>query len=155
MNVASVLQDCLLICSPFKLSCYLGMKSLPPSGFGKHCANLRKSMFSFEKSCECRSWSGALQLGKGWSEGRFSTQAEELCCYQGLQLKGQSCEQSVEGSVCRGLDGSISRVPLTATCCKLQHKHIPENVPIFGIHPLWQHRGLASAARKMCFSLPV
>lgn len=41
MNVASVLQDCLLICSPFKLSCYLGMKSLPPSGFGKHCANLK------------------------------------------------------------------------------------------------------------------
>lgn len=49
----------------------------------------------------------------------------------------------------------FQRVPLTPACCKLQHKHIPENAPDFGIHLLWQHRGVGSAARKVvCFLTP-
>lgn len=49
----------------------------------------------------------------------------------------------------------FQRVPLTPACCKLQHKHIPENAPDFRIHLLWQHRGVGSAARKVvCFLTP-
>lgn len=49
----------------------------------------------------------------------------------------------------------FQRVPLTPACCKLQHKHILENVLVFRIHLLWQHRGIGSAVRKMlCFLTP-
>lgn len=75
MNVVSVLQDCLLICFPFNLSSYLGMKSLPPSGLGKHSVNLSKSTFFFENHAKRRElgWSSAAWKKTVSSEGRFRT----------------------------------------------------------------------------------